>query len=300
MTAAPAPSAPSASSITPGTPVTGSHPPGPQVITRERHGAWHWRRPPHYGAAGHLAVVPLSSFEVGVAALRLPLAFAKNADRFVLVAVMGIPPATNLCVAPDGQWTGPYIPAVLRAAPFALRAAPDGRMLLCVDEAAAQAGPTDALGAGEPFFASDGTPVPLMKQVLDFLIQLDQGMRTMERACAALHEHGLLAPWKLAFDTGGPPEQASDGLWRVDETALRNLGAEALHSLMQHGALALAYGQLYAVQNITLLADWSRARATAQAKAHVPVAPAPTPPPELGMVQKLFDPSESDTIKFNW
>ena len=125
-------------------------------------------------------------------------------------------------------------------------------------------------------------------------------MRTMERACADLHEHGLLAPWKLAFDTGGPPEQASDGLWRVDETALRNLGAEALHSLMQHGALALAYGQLYAVQNITLLADWSRARATAQAKAHVPVAPAPTPPPELGMVQKLFDPGESDTIKFNW
>lgn len=33
-----------------------------------------------------------------------------------------------------GRWTGPYTPAVFRAAPFALQPAPDGRLLLCVDE----------------------------------------------------------------------------------------------------------------------------------------------------------------------
>lgn len=76
-----------------------------------------------------------------MAALRLPLAFVQQAGRFVLVAVLGLPPARNLCVAPDGQWTGPYVPAVLRAAPFGLRRTPEGQQLLCIDEQAARAAP---------------------------------------------------------------------------------------------------------------------------------------------------------------
>ncbi len=235
-------------------------------------------------------MAPLASFEIAVAALRLPLAFVQQAGRFVLVAVLGLPPARNLCVAPDGRWTGPYVPAVLRAAPFGLRRTPEEQQLLCIDEQAARAAPADAAGSGEPFFAPDGSPAPLVAKVLEFLMQLDEGTRSMEKACAALHAQGLLVPWHIAFDAAdGTPAQPAQGLWRVDEAALRTLGADALHALMAQGAVTLAYGQMFSMHNIGLLGEWARSQ-----------KPRPAAAVEPSIVQKLFDPAPSDTIQFNW
>jgi len=280
----------SATSAPPATPAAGLQASRYQVITRQRHGAWHWQRPPHYGAAATVALAPLASFEIAVAALRLPLAFVQQAGRFVLVAVLGLPPARNLCVAPNGQWTGPYIPAVFRTAPFGLSRTPDGQQLLSIDEQAARAAPADAASSGEPFFAPDGSPAPLVAKVLEFSMQLDEGTRSMEKACAALHAQGLLVPWHIAFDAAdGTPAQPAQGLWRVDEAALRTLGADALHALMQQGAVTLAYGQMFSMHNIGLLGEWARSQKPPSAAAVEP-----------SIVQKLFDPAPSDTIQFNW
>lgn len=291
-----------------------------QVITRQRHGTWRWHRPPHYGAAARMAMVPLAGFEVSLASVRLPLAFVQQNGRFALVAVLGIPPALNLCVAPDGQWVGPYTPAVLRAAPFALRRTPEGQQLLCIDETAAQAGPAEEMSGGELFFTPEGTPAPLISQVMGFLTQLDQGTRSMEAACAALHAQGLIVPWDIAFNTEpGGPSKPAQGLWRVDEVALLKLGADALHGLLQQGALALAYGQMFSMHNVGLLADWARARqkparpSTAAAPATQAVPPttlpaaqaanAPAPAaqaPALEPASPVLGLGESDTIRFNW
>lgn len=264
-------------------------PPALHPITRERHGLRRWQRPPHYLHAAAQPLAPLAGFEAPIAAIRMPLAFVLQAGRPVLVAVLGVPPASNWCVAADGSWTGPYIPALFRAAPFNLHRTPEGKLLLCIDEAAGQVALADSAPGGEPFFSPEGAPVPLLQEVYAFLARLDQGRQNMERGCDALAEHRLLVPWQVVFQTPAG-EQPMPGLLRVDEAALRNLPGDALHALMQAGALALAYSQLLSMQNIALLAEWSRAHA----------AQSPPPAPDLGLVQNLFDPAQPDTIKFNW
>ena len=270
-----------------------------QFVTRERHAGLCWERPAHYQAAAAQVLAPLASFEAPAAASRMPLAFVEQGGRWLLVAVLGVPSGSNLCVAPDGRWTGPYIPAVFRAAPFALQPAPDGRLLLCVDEAAARVRPVGQAAAGaEPFFAPDGAAAPLVRDVLDFLTRLAQGGKTMERACAALHARGLLVPWNVVFQSPSGEPQPVAGLWRVNEAALRQLPADALHALMQEGALALAYSQLLSMQHIALLGEWLQARALA---APPPQAPSPAPQkPDLDVVRQLFEPGAPDTIQFKW
>ena len=267
-----------------------------QFVTRERHAGLCWERPAHYQAAAAQVLAPLASFEAPTAASRMPLAFVEQGGRWLLVAVLGVPSGTNLCVAPDGRWTGPYIPAVFRAAPFALQPAPDGRLLLCVDEQVGRVRPMGDGSAGtEPFFAPDGAAAPLVRDVLDFLTRLAQGGKTMERACAALHARGLLVPWKVVFQSPSGEPQPVAGLWRVDEAVLRQLPADALHALMQEGALALAYSQLLSMQHIALLGEWLQARAL--------VSATPTPAaqkPDLDVVRQLFEPGAPDTLRFNW
>lgn len=267
-----------------------------QFVTRERHAALCWERPANYQAATAQVLAPLASFEAPAAASRMPLAFVEQGGRWLLVAVLGVPSGTNLCVAPDGRWTGPYTPAVFRAAPFALQPAPDGRLLLCVDERVGRVRPMGDGSAGtEPFFAPDGAPAPLVRDVLDFLTRLAQGGKTMERACAALHARGLLVPWKVVFQSPSGEPQPVAGLWRVDEAVLRQLPADALHALMQEGAVALAYSQLLSMQHIALLGDWLQARALAA----TPPAPA-AQTPDLDVVRQLFEPGAPDTIQFKW
>ena len=283
------------------TPPSAIHP-----ISRERHGPRRWQRPAHYLHAAAQPLAPLASFEAPVAAVHLPMAFVVQGARPVLVAVLGAPPAANWCVAPDGRWTGPYIPAIFRAAPFALHRVGDGAPLLCIDEGVGQvaladapAAPATATAQGEEaFFAADGTPTPMLAQVYGFLTRIDKGREAMERACDALAQHGLLVPWPVVFNTQAG-EQPVNGLLRVDEAALRQLPAEALHTLMQKGALALAYSQLVSIQHFGLLAQWASAHAATPAPAPV-TAPQTSPAPDLDLVQKFFEPGAPDTIQFNW
>ena len=81
----------------------------------------------------------------------------------------------------------------------------------------------------------------------------------------------------------------------VDEAVLRQLPADALHALMQEGAVALAYSQLLSMQHIALLGDWLQARALAA----TPPAPA-AQKPDLDVVRQLFEPGAPDTIQFKW
>lgn len=267
-------------------------PPALHPITRERHGLRRWQRPPHYLHAAAQPLAPLAGFEIPVAAARLPLAFVKQGEQPVLVALLGAPPASNWCVAPDGRWMGPYIPAIFRAAPFALhRAAEGSAALLCIDEAVGGVALAESVADGESFFAADGTPAPVLGEAYAFLTRIDQGRAAMALACDALGQQGLLVPWQVAFKTQ-EREQQVGGLLRIDETALGQLPAEALHTLMQVGALALAYSQLFSMQHFPKLAQW--------AQAHTPQTPTSPPAPDLGLVQNLFDPTQPDTIKFNW
>lgn len=254
-------------------------------VQRARHAQRHWQRPPDYRLAARHALAPLASFEVVQAAVCLPLAFVEQAGQCVLAAVLGVP-GTNLCVAPGGQWSGPYVPAVLRVAPFSLGQAEGGDLHLCIDEVAGQVaeGP-----GGEPFFTAEGQPAPLVQEVMRFLLRMDQGHKAMRQACNALRQQGVLVPWPVSFDSAAGARPV-DGLLRVDEKALAALAPDALHALMQCGALRLAYSQLVSMPLLSRLSEWSKAHAAARA----------TAPADLEAVRKMFEPGQPDTIQFNW
>lgn len=246
--------------------------PNIQAITLERHARLRWQRRSNYLFAARQPLAPLVGFEMHSAAAALPIAFLAHGEGWVVAAILGVPPSSNFCVAPDGRWTGPYIPAVLRSNPFSLTKTPNGQLLLCIDE---DSGLVTEGPQGERFFSDDGKPAPATTEILNFLTRMEQGRQATERACTALHKHALLTPWPVSFksEAGGKPV---GGLFRVDEPALAKLPGEALRELMQAGALALAYCQLLSMQHFAKLGEWSQAHA-ATAGAVAPVAAAVAP-----------------------
>jgi hypothetical protein len=236
-----------------------------QPVSRTRHAASRWRSADGYGFASRETVVVLSAAEVAQAAVALPLAFVQQGGGYVAVAVLGVRAGENLLVAPDGQWRGAYVPAVLRAHPFALTQAADGQRLLCVDEDSDLVSVNGADASGEPFFAADGEPSPALAERLNFLRQLDASAASAQKACAELQAQNLIQPWNITY-RGPEGEQPIAGLFQVDEAALGRLPDEAFARLRPCGALPMAYCQLLSMQNLRLLGRLSEGRSVAPAR----------------------------------
>ena len=240
-----------------------------QAISRERHGEQRWQRPAHYAFAAGDALVPLTAAELPKAVLSLPLAFIEQAGAFVPVAVLGLQPGSNLFVTPDQRWAGNYIPAAFRSYPFRLAPTGDGQQALCIDEASGLVTSGLDSPAGERFFDEDGQPAQAVRDMLNFLHQIEQSRLATAAACAALHQHGLIRPWPITVKTDAGEQQVA-GLYQTDEAALGQLPGDALHQLAQAGALAVAYCQLLSMQHLPALGALAQARAQAaqeQAKA---------------------------------
>lgn len=163
--------------------------------------------------------------------------------------MLGLEPGKNLFVAPDGRWLGSYVPSALRGYPFLLGNTEDGKQLLCVNEAGGLF--TDG-PEGERFFEDDGSPSQAVKDVLDFLTQVEFNRPATAAACAALQAQNLIEAWPIAVRTEVGKRQI-EGLFRVNETAMNALADEAFLSLRQRGALALAYAQLLSMQHLPIL-----------------------------------------------
>lgn len=252
-----------------------------QAVSVARHATQRWQRPAHYAFAAQDAVAALVAHELPKAMLSAPVAFLATGggessvgSGFMLVAVQSFQPGKNLLVAPDGRWIGGYIPSAYRGYPFTLVAAPDGRQVLCVDEDSGLLG-ADAAPGGEAFFAEASeaspnpspTPSPAVAETLNFLNQIASNRPATQAICAVLHKHGLIQPWHLQVPTESG-EQTIAGLFRIDEAALNQLGAQAWLELRDAGALPVAYCQLLSMQHVPKLVQLAQAHATvAQDKA---------------------------------
>jgi len=218
-------------------------------VTPSRHAAMRWRRFASYAFAADRAVIPLVGAELGRAAVAFPVAFLRQGESFVPVAVLGVESNRNLFVGEDGRWLGGYVPAALRGYPFVLVRTEDGRHALCVDEAS---GLVSDGPEGERFFEADGTPSTAMSQVLDFLTKVEQSRAVTAGACAALQARKLIEPWRITLKSR-EGERRLEGLFRVNESALNALDDEAFLTLRKAGALPIAYAQLLSMQQRRLL-----------------------------------------------
>ncbi len=233
-----------------------------QPISRERHAGKRWQRYSSYGFARTHAAVPLTVAEFSRAAVALPIALLPQGDGFLPFALLGLEQGKNLCVAPDGRWIGEYIPAVLRAHPFALASTEAGEKVLCVDE---DSGLVTENPGDELFFAEDGEPSQATGVVLKFLYQLDLTTAPTKAACDVLQKHGLIVPWPITLQSENG-QRKLDGIFQIDEGRMSSLPDEAFVELRQNGALQFAYCQLLSMQHLQSLGTLAQAHAAAEAQ----------------------------------
>jgi hypothetical protein len=245
-------------------------------VTPEALGHKRWQRYSGYAFACKDSVAPLVVHELPKAALHLPLGWVQRPNGFQWVAILGLAPGHNLFVAPDGRWLGGYVPAHFRSHPFTLANTADGQQVLCVDTDSGLIHDIHICSDGEAFFNADGKPSEALAGVLNFLTQLAHNRPVSERICAVLAQHQLIQPWALRVQTPNG-EQALQGLWRIDEARLNELGPDALKALQTAGALPLAYLQLMSMQHLQTLGKLAqthaqvKAQAQAQAQAEMPL-----------------------------
>lgn len=226
-------------------------------VSRERHGAKRWKRYPDYRFAASTTVVPLQISELTRAVPVLPVAFIPNGEGFVPAAVLGTVPGQNLFIDSGGRWNGHYVPAAIRAYPFALAPMADGREVLCIDE---DSGLLTDDPEGESFFNADGVPSKATADALSFLEQLRIHRRRTQLLCDVLKDNGLIRPWPFAIKTPSGV-QSIQGLHCIDEAALNALPGEAFLKVREAGCLPAAYLQLLAMQNMPMLWQLIEAKA---------------------------------------
>jgi hypothetical protein len=225
------------------------------AITGAQFSSKSWKRNSSYAFAAKFNTVPVVLAELGKLLPTLPMGFLQTGDSFQLVAITALQPEVSFFVAPDGRWLGEYIPAILRSHPFAL-ATPEGQSeaILCVDESSGlvvEKGQSQP-GQGEPFFEESGTPSQAIKDILDFLSNIERNRVLTSGAVNALRAAGLIQPWPLKTVLDGKSVEIS-GLFCIDEALLNALDADLLGGLRSTGALALAYAQLFSVGQLGIL-----------------------------------------------
>jgi hypothetical protein len=225
-------------------------------ITKQNHADKSWTRFSTYTFASKDNLAPLAGAEIAKAVSTLPIAFAKHKDHFLLVAVLSLFPGTNLFVAPDGRWLGGYVPSIFRGYPFQLAKA-EGKddLILCVDE---DSGLVKNDKSGEPFFDHTGEVSKPVKDIMNFLNQVEQNKAATNLAVAALADAGVITEWPLKIKQGDQ-EKPVTGLYRIDEEKLNALDDAQFLKIRKAGALPIAYAQLLSMGNIQVFLKLAKA-----------------------------------------
>jgi hypothetical protein len=217
----------------------------------------------------------------------MPLAFLQEKDRFILVAVLSLKAGRYMLVGPDGRWLGGYIPACFRGYPFRLVAKQNtDQSVLCIDTDSGLVVEGDA--AGEDFFDQDGNVSPVLKRVLDFLLEVERSRKTTDVAVSALAEAGVIQPWTIRLKTGQADRDLT-GLHRIDEAALGALADDALLKLHKTSALPIAYAQILSTGLLGIFDQLARVQAQLR------------PPPLSALpenIDSLFELPGADKVRF--
>ena len=206
-----------------------------------------------YNHAKADTVAPLLSAELSQALAYYPIAFVQNPSTddthsYQLVTLHSLQPGLNLYVNSNGQWLAPYVPSHYRSYPFKLipNQAKDNELTLCYDKDA-ELLHENALADDVPIFSPDGELSQDMQNLMSFLQQCETNRQLTQNLVNQLAEAQLIQPWLIQTKASEEAEQPQtvQGLFKIDEDALKTRAPETLSQLAQSGALGLAYAQLY-------------------------------------------------------
>ncbi|GAA5169762.1 SapC family protein [Modicisalibacter zincidurans] len=225
------------------------------AVSRTQHAdSYFWPRQ-GYGFAAQEQVVPVLIAELTKLLPHYTLGFIQQGEgahqRYQPVALTGLGGERNLYLHSDGRWLASYVPSVLRGYPFRMAKADNDQQVLAIEQDSLTVEPS-----AHPLFDDDGNLSEKVQQTLDFLTQCENNRQVTAKACQLLGETGLIEPWPLKLERGEGHEPLSvQGLYRINEKALNELAPEAFAELRKHGALALAYAQLFSMNQLSQLTE---------------------------------------------
>lgn len=224
------------------------------ALSAEAHGQWKFVPPQDFRFAAEANSIPLLVPEIGDAAREYPVAFVQLADgQFTLACILGVRADENLFVSEtNGRWTGRYLPAFVRRYPFIISEMPDGRQLVCVDQAA-----SSLIGenlSGEALF-SEGKPSEMTQQLMKFL----ETFRTQADETAAwvkrINDLGLLEAVSADARLNSGERFVINGLFMVSEKKLHSLPAAEIQALFERGDLARIHAHQLSLGHLPKLID---------------------------------------------
>jgi len=221
------------------------------AIAPESHAQKAWKNVTDYAFGAADTVIPLVGAELSKAASAMPTGFIEQEAGYQLVAITSLQSGQNLYVAPDGKWLGTYIPSALRAYPFRLLK-PESveKSVLCINEASGLV--VESGEEGNDFFDDESQPTQGIKDILNFLTEVEASRAVTQGAVNALADAGLITPWALNLKQGEEVVPVK-GLFHVDEAALNKLDDEDFLAVRKAGGLGVAYAQIVSMNQLAVL-----------------------------------------------
>jgi hypothetical protein len=221
----------------------------------------------------------VAAVEFGDACCDFPLLFVDagkddktGAPLVASIAALGLEQRQNLFVE-GGTWRSGYVPALLRAYPFGLARADDGRVLVVIDEAFEGWSRTE----GQPLFDAERKPSPLLEEVRERLETVEAEIGRTRAVCSLLLAEGLLRPMRFDAELPDGGKVTVEGFMTLDEDKFAALPDAKVLELHKAGVLALVHAHQISLRHMRRMADWHVAR---RAAAGSEAGSAPTPAPQ--------------------
>ncbi len=220
-----------------------------QVLDKNVHIDLRFNPAPDYAFAAGLSRAPLATSELVPAARHYAIVFPAEGDP-VPQALFSLEAGKNLYLDENNRWRVPYVPAQVRAYPFALARTEqdEGTLALCIDRDA----PQFQADQGDPLFTANGEPAALIERQMEFLKALHQHLQMARVWGQALAEKDLLTDQPVTVSHPGGKTNVG-GLRVVDRKKFGELDAETLADWHKRGLLEPIYAHLQSLDNLARL-----------------------------------------------
>ena len=242
-----------------------------------QHRRWRIHQPQvDWSVAAGLNAVFVPAAEFGDLCREYPILFVRAGNdpqgkpQVAPIVALGLAPQENLYLQ-GRAWRALYVPALLRAYPFAMAVVGNPqRLALSIDTAWSGWSQTE----GQPLYDDAGQPGEYLKGMAQQLERFEAEVQRTRGLGQLLLDKDLLRAMRFDADLPDGQKLKVEGFLSVDEKQLAALGDADLLSLQRSGALALIYAHLFSIGNLRKLAHW-RAEGSA-ASSHAAAMPAPS------------------------
>ncbi|MFN6993812.1 MAG: SapC family protein [Aquincola tertiaricarbonis] len=239
----------------------------PVALDRDQHRTLRVRQ--DYADVSHTAALNsmfLTAVEFADACKEYPIVFVRagtdpqtQKPDIAPVAVFGLTPDENL-FADGTRWQADYVPAVLRAYPFAMAQLNEQNYAVCI----AREWPGFSETEGTPLFEADGKPTAYLTEMQQFLEKLELEVQRTRLVGQKLVELELLRDMRFDATLPDGNKLTVDGFLAIDEAKFAALPDDKVLELHRSGILGLINAHQLSLGNMTRLIQ-RRGRRTANA-----------------------------------